>query len=82
LISDDRESALGNMYGKCRDGNTALLLSFYTEYGDKPKDTYKDLVYPCFEETYFEKEMNKLLANLYNLSNSINKDKGQGNEGT
>lgn len=60
-ISENKDSFLGNMYGKCLKGNTKELIRIYKENGHKNKSEC-NIEMNCFEQTDFAKATDELLA--------------------
>lgn len=77
LICNNSESVLGAMYGKCLNGNTELFVQFYSEYGDKPKDSYATLEYSCYEDTEINKSLDGLIKMATDLLDKVKEDNSQ-----
>lgn len=68
-ISENKDSSLGDMYGKCLKGNTEKLIKLYKEYGNKNKSEC-NIELNCFEKTDFAKATDELL----NVINKVMSD--------
>lgn len=63
VIFENKQMLLGDMFGKCDNGNTKELVDFYKKYGKIPKQESEYIIKSCFEETDIQEVIDSIVYN-------------------
>ncbi len=79
LISENKDSVLGSMYGKCLNGHTDTLICFFKKYGKKLKSEVIEEEFDCHDYSDSIKILDSCLTAANDILDTLDKIKNKQN---